>query len=136
MERDNVVLYGHFIDTIKLIAYRAETALAQLAREKLKRFESALEASAKHDGKPAVFVFRKNRGDSVQQEEPRRRESSERPSRPLVEPHFSRRGESFLARLPWKRWSRYARPGRRLVTLFRHVWTRRTLCLYFCWKCQ
>src|SRR6516164_1187940 len=27
----------HFIDTIKLIAYRAETALAQLAREKIKR---------------------------------------------------------------------------------------------------
>src|SRR4029077_5736002 len=31
----------HFIDTIKLIAYRAETALAQLAREKLKRFDDA-----------------------------------------------------------------------------------------------
>ena len=27
----------HFIDTIKLIAYRAETALAQIAREKIKR---------------------------------------------------------------------------------------------------
>jgi hypothetical protein len=31
----------HFIDTIKLIAYRAETALAQLAREKLKRLDDA-----------------------------------------------------------------------------------------------
>ena len=29
----------HFIDTIKLIAYRAETALAQLAREKIKRLD-------------------------------------------------------------------------------------------------
>jgi hypothetical protein len=31
----------HFIDTIKLIAYRAETALAQLAREKIKRLDDA-----------------------------------------------------------------------------------------------
>ena len=31
----------HFIDTIKLIAYRAETALAQLAREKIKRLDEA-----------------------------------------------------------------------------------------------
>jgi len=31
----------HFIDTIKLIAYRAETALAELAREKIKRFDEA-----------------------------------------------------------------------------------------------
>jgi hypothetical protein len=31
----------HFIDTIKLIAYRAETALAQIAREKLKRLDDA-----------------------------------------------------------------------------------------------
>jgi len=31
----------HFIDTIKLIAYRAETALAQLAREKLRRLDDA-----------------------------------------------------------------------------------------------
>jgi hypothetical protein len=31
----------HFVDTIKLIAYRAETALAQLAGEKLKRFDDA-----------------------------------------------------------------------------------------------
>jgi len=31
----------HFIDTIKLIAYRAETALAQLAREKLNRLDDA-----------------------------------------------------------------------------------------------
>ena len=31
----------HFIDTIKLIAYRAETALAQLAREQLKRLDDA-----------------------------------------------------------------------------------------------
>jgi hypothetical protein len=31
----------HFIDTIKLIAYRAETALAELAREKIKRFDDA-----------------------------------------------------------------------------------------------
>ena len=31
----------HFIDTIKLIAYRAETALVQLARETLKRTDDA-----------------------------------------------------------------------------------------------
>ena len=31
----------HFIDTIKLIAYRAETALAELAREKIKRSDDA-----------------------------------------------------------------------------------------------
>ena len=31
----------HFIDTIKLIAYRAETALAQLAREKINRLDDA-----------------------------------------------------------------------------------------------
>jgi hypothetical protein len=31
----------HFIDTIKLIAYRAETALAQLARDKIKRLEDS-----------------------------------------------------------------------------------------------
>jgi len=31
----------HFIDTIKLIAYRAETALAELAREKIKRLDEA-----------------------------------------------------------------------------------------------
>jgi hypothetical protein len=31
----------HFIDTIKLVAYRAETALAQLAREKIKRLDDA-----------------------------------------------------------------------------------------------
>jgi hypothetical protein len=31
----------HFIDTIKLIAYRAETALAELAREKIKRLDDA-----------------------------------------------------------------------------------------------
>jgi hypothetical protein len=31
----------HFIDTIKLIAYRAETALVQLVREKLARTEDA-----------------------------------------------------------------------------------------------
>jgi hypothetical protein len=31
----------YFIDTIKLIAYRAETALAQLAREKIKRLDEA-----------------------------------------------------------------------------------------------
>ena len=31
----------HFIDTIKLIAYRAETALAQLAREKIKQLDDA-----------------------------------------------------------------------------------------------
>ncbi len=31
----------HFIDTIKLIAYRAETALAQLARDKIKRLDDA-----------------------------------------------------------------------------------------------
>src|SRR3974377_497502 len=31
----------HFIDPIKLIAYRAETALAQLAREKIKRLDEA-----------------------------------------------------------------------------------------------
>jgi hypothetical protein len=31
----------HFIDTIKLIAYRAETALAELAREKIKRPDDA-----------------------------------------------------------------------------------------------
>jgi hypothetical protein len=31
----------HFIDTIKLIAYRAETAMAQLAREKLARLDDA-----------------------------------------------------------------------------------------------
>lgn len=31
----------HFIDTIKLIAYRAETALAELARDKIKRFDDA-----------------------------------------------------------------------------------------------
>jgi hypothetical protein len=31
----------HFIDTIKLIAYRAETALVELAREKIKRLDDA-----------------------------------------------------------------------------------------------
>jgi hypothetical protein len=31
----------HFLDTIKLIAYRAETALAQLAREKMHRLDDA-----------------------------------------------------------------------------------------------
>ncbi len=31
----------HFVDTIKLIAYRAETALVALAREKLSRSEDA-----------------------------------------------------------------------------------------------
>ena len=31
----------HFIDTIKLIAYRAETALAELARKKIKRPDDA-----------------------------------------------------------------------------------------------
>jgi hypothetical protein len=31
----------HFIDTIKLIAYRAETALAQLAREEMHRLDDA-----------------------------------------------------------------------------------------------
>jgi hypothetical protein len=31
----------HFIDTIKLIAYRAETALAELARDKIKRLDDA-----------------------------------------------------------------------------------------------
>ncbi len=31
----------HFIDTIKLIAYRAETALAELAREKIRRCDDA-----------------------------------------------------------------------------------------------
>ena len=31
----------HFIDTIKLIAYRAETALAELARERIKRLDDA-----------------------------------------------------------------------------------------------
>ena len=31
----------HFIDTIKLIAYRAETALAQLARDKIKRLDDS-----------------------------------------------------------------------------------------------
>src|ERR1700730_6339038 len=31
----------HFIDTIKLIACRAETALAELAREKIKRLDEA-----------------------------------------------------------------------------------------------
>lgn len=31
----------HFVDTIKLIAYRAETAMAQLAREKLARLDDA-----------------------------------------------------------------------------------------------
>jgi ribosome recycling factor len=32
---------NHFLDTIKLIAYRAETALAQLAREKMHRLDDA-----------------------------------------------------------------------------------------------
>lgn len=31
----------HFVDTIKLIAYRAETAMAQVLREKLKRSDEA-----------------------------------------------------------------------------------------------
>jgi transposase-like protein len=31
----------HFLDTIKLIAYRAETALAELAREKMHRLDDA-----------------------------------------------------------------------------------------------
>ena len=31
----------HFVDTIKLIAYRAETALVQIVREKLKRWDDA-----------------------------------------------------------------------------------------------
>jgi len=31
----------HFVDTIKLIAYRAETALVQVAREKLARTDDA-----------------------------------------------------------------------------------------------
>lgn len=31
----------HFIDTIKLIAYRAETALVQIARETLRRHDDA-----------------------------------------------------------------------------------------------
>jgi hypothetical protein len=31
----------HFLDTIKLIAYRAETALAQLAREQMHRLDDA-----------------------------------------------------------------------------------------------
>ena len=31
----------HFVDTIKLIAYRAETALVALAREKLSRPDDA-----------------------------------------------------------------------------------------------
>jgi hypothetical protein len=31
----------HFLDTIKLIAYRAETALAHLAREKMHRLDDA-----------------------------------------------------------------------------------------------
>jgi len=31
----------HFLDTIELVAYRAETALAQLAREKMSRLDDA-----------------------------------------------------------------------------------------------
>jgi hypothetical protein len=31
----------HFVDTIKLVAYRAETAMAHLAREKMKRLDDA-----------------------------------------------------------------------------------------------
>jgi hypothetical protein len=38
---NGVIVYKHLVDTLKMVAYRSETAMAQMAREKMHRQDDA-----------------------------------------------------------------------------------------------